>query len=164
MSSTEPTIVHKPIPGSYVRVEGDPTQWGLAGRDVAGLTAGGPVALEVITPLAGTLLLAPRRAGSLSAYPVPVLPGGWVPCVELPAPHLYLPCTTGVARQSPGYALAPGTNLQTLQQEILTAMADGALLPVSAMIDGQAGTVLLNGAALPFVILADAEATTQRSS
>jgi hypothetical protein len=164
VSSTEPTIEHLPFPGSYLCVEGDPTQWGLAARDIAGLTAGEPVALEVITPLAGTLLLAPGRAGSLSVYPSPLLPGGWFPCVELPAPHLYLPSTTGVAAQSPGYMLAPGTNLETLQQDILTAMHDGTFLPVSATIDGHAGTVLLNGAALPFVVLVAAEPTTQRSS
>jgi hypothetical protein len=42
-------------------------------------------------------------------------------------------------------------------------MRDGTLLTVSATIDGSAGTVILNGAALPFVVLVDAEPATQRS-
>jgi hypothetical protein len=162
MSSPAPTIERFPIPGSILCVEGDPTQWGLSERSIAGLTDGEPVALGVVTPLEGALLLAPRRAGSLSVHPLPPA-GGWVPCVKLPASYLYLPSTTGLATHSPGYMLAPGTNLETLQQDILTAMRDGTLLTVSATIDGSAGTVILNGAALPFVVLVDAEPTTQRS-
>jgi hypothetical protein len=162
MSSPAPTILTFPIPSSILCVEGDPTQWGLLERVITGLTDGEPVTLGVVTPLAGTLLLAPRRAGSFSLYPLPPA-GGWVPCVKLPAPYLYLPSTTGLAAHSPGYMLAPGTSLETLQQDIMTAMRDGTLLPpVSATIDGHAGTVILNGAFLPFVVLVDAEPATQR--
>lgn len=142
-------------------VEGDPTEWGLREPFVTGLTDGEPVALGVVTPLTGTLLLAPRRAGSFSVQPLPPA-GGWVPCVMLPASYLYLPSTTGLAAHSPGYMLGPGTSLETLQEEIMTAMRGGTLLTVSATIGGAAGTVVLNGALLPFVVLVDAEPTTQR--
>jgi hypothetical protein len=141
-------------------VEGDPTQWGLRERVITGLTDGGPLALHVVAPLAGTLLLAPRRAGSLFVRP---LPGdtGWVPCVKLPDPYLYLPSTSGLAAHSPGYMLASGTNLQTLQADIMTAMREGTLLTVSASLGELTGTVVLNGAELAFAVLADAELGTR---
>ena len=158
MSSTAPTIERFPPPASILCVQGDPTQWGLSARVIAGLNDGDPLALGVITPLTGTLLLAPRRAGSLFFHPMPG-ETGWVPCVKLPAPYLYLPSTTGLAAHSPGYVLAPGTNLETLQEEIMTAMREGTTLTVSASLGGSAGTAVLNGAELPFAVLADAEPT-----
>jgi len=163
MSSTGP-IEHFPLPTSSLQVEGDPTLWGLQEADTPAppwLTAGDPVALAVITPLQGTLLLAPRRAGSFLLYPLspPGIPppGGWVPCIKLRSPYLYLPSTTGVAADSPGYMLAPGANLEQLLQDILAAMGTGDLLPVSVSIGADRGTVMLNGAQLPFVVLAEAE-------
>jgi hypothetical protein len=161
MSSTSSTIERFPLPASYVLVEGDPTEWGLRERIMTGLTDGDPVALAVVTPLAGTLLLAPRRAGSLFVQPVPVGPTGWVPCVKLPAPVLYLPRPTGVAPHSPWYTLAADTNLGDLQEDILAAMREGALITVSASLGGSDGTLVLNGAELPFAVLAGAELTTQ---
>jgi hypothetical protein len=162
MSSPDPVAEHLPPPNSFLLVEGDPTVWGMNETDVVSpswLTDGEPVELTVVTPLSGALLLAPRRAGSLVLYPD--LPhGGWIPCTSLPSPYLYLPSTTGVAMQTPGYRLGPDTNINTLKQEILTAMRTGTLLKVSVSIGPSVGTVLLNGAHLPFVVLADAELTT----
>jgi hypothetical protein len=161
VSSTAPTIEHFPPPASYLLVEGDPTQWGLRERIMTGLTDGDPVALAVVTPLAGTLLLAPRRAGSLFVQPAPGAATGWVPCVTLPAPALYLPRPAGVAPHSPWYTLAADTNLGALQETILAAMRAGALITVSASLGGSDGTLVLNGAELPFAVLAGAEQTTQ---
>ncbi|MGD0605766.1 MAG: hypothetical protein ABSA53_19490 [Streptosporangiaceae bacterium] len=161
--TTAPTVEHFPLPVSYLLVEGDPTQWGLSERIMTGLTDGDPVALAVATPLAGTLLLAPRRAGSLFVQQVPGGLTGWVPCVKLPAPALYLPRPAGVAPHSPWYTLAAGTDLGALQEDILAAMRDGALITVSASLGGSDGTLVLNGAELPFAVLADAELTTQPS-
>lgn len=162
MSSPDPGTEQLPPPTGFLLAGGDPTAWGLNEPDVVSppwLTGGEPVELTVVTPLSGTLLLAPRRAGSLVLYPS--LPhGGWIPCVSLPSPCLYLPTTTGVALQTPGYRLGPNVNITTLKHEILTAMHAGTLLKVSVTIGPIAGTVLLNGAHLPFVVLADAELTT----
>jgi len=145
-----------------LRVQGDPTSWGLSELDIAEpawLTAGDPVALAVVTPLAGTLLLAPGRAGSLALSPVPP-GGGWVPCVKLPSPYLYLPSPAGVLAHAPGYVLAgPDTDLASLQQAILAAMHDSTLLTVTVNDNGNQGVVLLNGAQLAFAVLAQAEET-----
>jgi hypothetical protein len=159
MTSAGP-IEDFPLPASNLQIEGDPTLWGLHETGTPTprwVTAGDPVALAVITPLEGTLLLAPRRAASFLLYPLPLLPGGWVPCIKLQSPYLYLPSTTGVAADSPGYRLAPGANLEQLQRDILAAMSTGDLLPVTVSIGTGHGTVVLNGAQLPFVVLARAE-------
>ena len=104
MSTAVPTTEKFPLPKSFLCVEGDPTLWGLAVLDVApSLAAHDPVALEVVSPLAGTLLLAPLRAGSIVVSTPRAGPaGGWVPCLKLQSPYLYLPSTTGVAAHSPG--------------------------------------------------------------
>jgi hypothetical protein len=160
MSSTVPTTEKFPLPQSFLRVDGDPTLWGLAELDVApSLAAHDPVALEVVSPLAGTLLLAPLRAGHIAVSTPRAGPGGgWVPCVKLKDPYLCLPSTTGVAAHSPGYMLAaPDTDLETLKEAILAAMRDGTFRTVNVSFAGTTGVVLLNGAELPFVVLAAAE-------
>jgi hypothetical protein len=164
MSSPDPGVEHLPRPRSFLLVQGDPTLWGLD-EEYAGsppwLTKPSS-ALAVVTPLSGKLLLAPRHAGSLVLYPPPEAhdDGGWVPCIRLPASYLYLPSTTGVSLPTPGYALAPGTDLNTLQREILNTMDTGSLLQVGVSVDGIAGAVSLDGAHLPFVVLANAELAT----
>jgi hypothetical protein len=164
MSSPDPGVEHLPRPRGFLLVEGDPTLWGLD-EEYAGsppwLTEHSS-ALAVVTPLSGMLLLAPRHAGSLVLYPAPEQPdrGGWVPCIRLPVSYLYLPSTTGVSLPTPGYPLAPGTDINTLQREILNAMDTGSLLQVGVSVDGRAGTVSLDGARLPFVVLANAELAT----
>jgi hypothetical protein len=160
MSTAVPTTEKFPLPQSFLRVEGDPTLWGLAELDVApSLAAHDPVALEVVSPLAGTLLLAPLRAGSIVVSTPRAGPGGgWVPCVKLQSPYLYLPSTTGVAAHSPGYLLiAPDTDLETLKQDIMAAMREGTFHTVNVSFAGTTGVAMLNGAELPFVVLAAAE-------
>jgi hypothetical protein len=147
-----------PVPNSFLSIEGDPTPWGLtdlAQTVVPQLTAGQPVALEVVTPLAGTLLLSPRRAGSLVLVPSPP-GGGWVPCVRLPSLYLYLPSTAGLTAHSPGHVLAgPDADRQAVQHKILTAMSRGTACTVSI----STGTVVIHAAQLTFAVLADAERT-----
>lgn len=152
-----------PAPKSLLRVAGDPTEWGL--RDAAvpappWLSTSNPVALAVATPLSGTLLLAPGRAGSFTLSPVgqssPSI-FSWIPC---PVPYLYLPATTGPTAQQCGYALAPGTDMGTLQRQILTAMADSSQLPVDITVGDASAMVVLNGANLPFVVLTEPQANS----
>jgi hypothetical protein len=141
-------------------VEGDPTSWGLRDAAVAvapWLSANAPVPLAVTTPVSGTLLLAPKCAGSSVLRPLPPA-HDWIPCEKLAAPYLYLPTTTGLAVQQWGYALAADTSLDALQQQILTAMTEGTQLPVQVTIEGAPAIVVLSGASLPFVVLAEATA------
>jgi len=159
MSSPTPaTTVQVPFPLSYLGVQGDPTIWGL--EEIAAavspkLTADAPVALSVVEPVVGTLLLAPRLAASLVLTPVLNPQGGWVPCVALAAPYLYLPSPAGVTANSPGYMLV-GSNLQTVQEDITAAMSNGTRLTVNVTLGGTGSTVVINGAELQFVILATA--------
>ena len=159
MSSTEPTTVIYPIPTSDLSVAGDPNVWGLSENALVAaqrLAAGAPVELDVVRPVAGKLLLAPRRVGAIVLTPLPA-PGGWVPCDTLPSAYLYLPSPAGVNPASPGYVLAGSdTNVEALQQAIMTAMSDGTMLNVSITINGAASIVAINGGELPFVVLAKA--------
>ena len=159
MSSPDPVIEQLPPPKSFLGIEGDPTMWGLTEADVVSppwLGTGHPVALPVVTPLSGTLLFAPSHAGSFLLNPV--LPeGGWVPCAQLQSPYLYLPRTTGVIPQEPGYRLSPGTSLETLRHDILAAMRAGTMLKIGVSIGPSIGTVVLHGGRLPIVVLVEAE-------
>jgi hypothetical protein len=158
MSTPDPGPGQLQPPKSFLRIEGDPTSWGLTEENVTSapwLTARKPVALTVVTPLSGVLLLAPRRVGSLLLSPA--LPrGGWIPVIMQPSRSLYLP-TAGQAVPATGYTLSPDVNQQTLQRDILTAMRKGTQLKVGVRIGPSIGTVVLNGAELPFVVLADAQ-------
>jgi hypothetical protein len=160
MSSPEP--INLPYPESFLRIGGDPTVWAL---DEISLTvspkllADGPAALSVVKPVAGTLLLAPRLAGSLVLTPLPPA-GGWVPCAKLASPYLYLPSPAGIAPTSPGYMLAGAdADLETVQQAITAAMSGSTRLTVNVTLDGTGSFVVINGAQLPFVVLATAVAT-----
>ena len=158
MSSTVLSVDHAPLPKSILHVEGDPTEWGLSETDQARppwITGEDPVELPVVSPLVGTLLLAPKLAGSFLLYPKPPITGGWVPCVRLPSAYLYLPSTVGVPADSPGYMLAPDTDLGQLRRDIKTVMGHDQFLTVDVSIGGVTGVVVLNGTKLPFVVLAE---------
>jgi hypothetical protein len=160
MTTTPPTV-RFPIPRSTLVVAGDPTTWFLTSLTVgppSWVTTGDPVALEVVKPVAGTLLLAPSRAGSCVLTPIQGAGDGWVPCVELAAPCLHLPTPDGTTATSPGYPLTgSGTNLAALQQSILTAMSDGKQLTVDVDNDSTRSIVVISGATVPFVVLATAK-------
>ena len=168
ISTSGQGIESMPPVNSSLIVEGDPTSWGLYETYTAGSLPGPagdePRALSVATPLFGWLLLAPRRAGTLVVGGLrPQHPtGGWIPCLRLPAPYLYLPSPAGVslATPTPGYMLAPDTDLAALKDQILDAMrGDGSPLSVSTNNAGIPGTVFLDGSRLPFVVLAKLEET-----
>jgi hypothetical protein len=149
-------------PTAYLRVQGDPTSWALSGIQPvmpAWTEASGIIALDVVGPLVGTLLLAPRLCGSLALMPPPLdVGGGWVPCVKLEEPYLYIPSASGLAASSPGYLLAaPDNNLTALQQRIENAVQERKIISVAVSSAGRAGMVLLDGASLPFVVLGQAE-------
>jgi hypothetical protein len=141
------------VPKSILYIEGDPAGWGL--RDVAPVDPdwdSTPVALAIIGPLTGTLLLSPVHVGSYALLPPPA---SWVPAQQPVAPFLYLPSATGLA--SPYTLAASNDNLATLQQDIMDAMRDSTYFPVQVSAAGGGGFVLLNGGVLPFVVLGKAE-------
>jgi predicted ester cyclase len=153
MNNPQPTV-NFPRATTSLPFAGDPTKWDVSLFEIV-VTPGAPVALPVCDPVAGTLLLAPTQAGSLPPPPVADPYPGWVPCVMLPSPYLYLPSPAGVDAESPGYMLAdPDTDVEALQGRIMEAMSNRTELNVSVTTERRTSTVVVNGAAEPFVVLA----------
>jgi hypothetical protein len=146
-----------PIPRSILRIEGDPTSWGLG---VVGPADPGwgdaPVEVAIIAPVAGTLVLSPARVGSFTLVPPPI-GDGWMPALTLVAPHLYVPTATGLTAAAPGYALAPPDDeIPALITKLIDAMSGpGNRVTVQISAVGS-GVVVLNGAQLPFAVVAPA--------
>jgi hypothetical protein len=162
--------------------------------------ATGPVVLPVVSPLQGQLVLSPRAAGAVSLlrtpwvggphpvgdpptvggpHPVGDEPsgGGPHPVGEPPAPGgspaVYLPSVTGGNPGSPVNVLAPGTDLATVQEDIVDAMNQDTFLtlevvqriivdatnvglsPVAFQVSARSGSgqLVLNGAGLAFAVL-----------
>jgi hypothetical protein len=67
---------------------------------------------------------------------------------------MYLPSVTGATQESPGHALDPGTDLAALEQNIVAAMTGGTHITVQISTLSSGGFLVLNGAALDFVVLA----------
>jgi hypothetical protein len=143
------------LAAGYLKIQGDPTSWGLAAAPPQDGWSDTPVAIPIVTPVAGTLILSPARAGSF-AVTLAIYANGWVHGgpIEVASHSLYIPTTSGLAAGSQGYPLATQYDLPTLQQSILDAMTTGSILPVVVDADG-IGLVILNGAQLPFAVLAE---------
>jgi hypothetical protein len=133
----------------HLRIDDDPTVWVVTQpiEPTALTQPGAPLVATVGQPLNGTLLVSRRAAAFAVLYSAA---GGPIPTDAAPGPsYLYLPTLSGLNRTAPGYALAAGTNLATLQAEIAAAMTNGTSLAVP-LSDGE---VVLNGAALPFAAI-----------
>ena len=141
-------------PVTVLHVGGDPNSWRLVDPVSAPAPwqdSSDPVALAVNWPLFGTMVLAPRRAGSVGV--LEVMPAqSWIPC-QVVVPHLYLPAPAEMSVGAPGYALAPGTDLAALEQSIMAAMRDGTTVDVTVSGPSGSGVIVLNGAVLPFAVL-----------
>jgi hypothetical protein len=175
------------------------TDYDALAAQLAGATA--PVVLPVVSPLQGRLVLSPRSAGTLSLlhspwvggpHPVGEPPtvggphpvgdepsgGGPHPVGEPPpsggSPAVYLPSVTAGNPGSPVNVLAPGTDLATVEQDIINAMSQSDCLTLQVMardiVDATnvglppvalpasarsgSGQLVLNGATLAFAVLA----------
>jgi len=153
-----PVVQAGPTPASVLKIQGDQTQWGL--RTVPPRDPGwndGPVDIDIITPVMGTLILSPTRIGSF-ALTAGIYGNGWQPGppAVLVAPHLYIPAVAGLTTALPGYPLAADYNLTGLRQRIMDAMTTGSTVPVNIDVPG-GGVVILNGAQLPFAVLAEVQ-------
>lgn len=142
-----------------LQIGNDPATWYLpsAGYDtvVAALAQpGDPFAIGVIAPLQGQLLLNPVAAGALSVAQ-PVRPVGWNPSGAFlsQSPLLYVSSAAGLTHDDPGYMLARGYQLDVLEQEILTAMAQKTFVTVSLDEGLGKGILVLSGATLPYVVI-----------
>ena len=150
-----------PQPPLILQIGADPTGWYVLNGDRAALTAqlsqaAGPVIVPVYAPLSGQLVVNPRSAGSVSLGP-PAAGSGTHPSDDrfpgAPA-NLYVPSTVSPGAVNPGYPLLPGTDVAALQQQIVTAMRDGTVLPVpyGSLMSGN-GTLVLSGSTLAFAVL-----------
>jgi len=140
---------------NVLTIEGDPTTWVLQEpiNDSELQQSGQPFVATITSPRPGTLLLSCRAVASvLLGSPLSAPSGGgsiWSDDSPLPRSWLYLPTDAGLTPNSRGYALPVGTNLTDLQSDITTAITAGtfATIPVSV------GTVVLNGATVPFAVI-----------
>jgi hypothetical protein len=147
----------------FVQIGTDPTAWVLENADLETVAAQlsqatGPVVLPVIDPLQGNLVVSPTAAATISVQrPSPT--HTWHPShIALPQSSvLYLPSLTSPTQESPGYPLAPGTDLAALEQDIIAAMSGRTSLSIQVA-DVAGGVVLLNGAVLNFAVLAQVQA------
>jgi hypothetical protein len=149
-----------PEPGLRLQIGTDPTGWVLqdANEDaVAGelAQATGPVVFPVAAPLQGRLVLSPRCAATVSLRRPPSVGGAHPTGATGPTrPVMYLPSVTAATQESPGYALDPGTDLAALEQDIVAAMTGGTRISLQMSTLSGGGLLVLNGAVLDFVVLA----------
>jgi hypothetical protein len=139
------------------RIGSDPTPWVLRGtepHEPAWSQSGEPVTIQVEGPIAGTLVLSPRRAGTLAM--TPQRNSGWVPCEKLTANYLYVPSATGWDVDASGYVLATGTDPGDLEQALIAAMSQGTVLTVRLATISGPGFLVLDGSVLPFAVIAPA--------
>jgi hypothetical protein len=149
-----------------LRIEGDPTIWVLAQPTAVNplSEADATVTIDVSSPLAGTLLLVRKSVASLVLFEGP---GGGIGPTDGPilqTPALYLPSSTGLTGGSPVYALPPATNLAELAAGITDAITSGAPFPVQFGNAESSGLLVLNGEAVPFVLLCPASSVLDEPS
>jgi hypothetical protein len=143
----------------YLKIQGDPTPWGLAAPPPDGWNDR-PVHIPIIYPVVGSLILSPAQVGSfvltgeIDSLPHPL--NGWMNGmpIEIVSHHLYIPTPSGLTAGSHGYLLHRHVSLPDLQRGILDAMTMGSLftVPIDALGEGD---VILNGAELPFAVLVE---------
>jgi hypothetical protein len=152
----------QPEPPLRLQIGTDPTSWVLQDVDEDPLTqelsqATGPIVLPVAAPLQGRLVLSPQYAATVSLHRPPANVGAHPTGVIGPAtPVVYLPSGTAATPESLGYALGPETDLAALEQNIIAAMTSGTRLALQISSVSGGGLLVLNGATLAFVVLAQA--------
>lgn len=140
---------------SYLQIEGDPSRWWPSEPIDLGMLTSLPLRVQVTSPLAGTLLVSAKSAAVVLAHPATdgSIPSGHG---EIAAPAIYLPTATGPSAGAVGYQLPESPDLETLATEIITAMRDSRRLVITIGSPARPGTLVLNGATLPFVVLCQA--------
>ncbi len=153
-----------------LRIGGDPASWVVPDGNYDALAtqfsqATEPAVIEVSSPLAGTLVLSAKAAGSVVILQPPgglVLethdwnPGG---AIKPSAPLIYLASPAGPGTGSSRYVVSANVNAQALVEEIRTAMSDGTkrMLTLPVFDPSGTGTLVIDGAALPFAVVCAGE-------
>jgi hypothetical protein len=141
---------------TYLQISGDPTMWMPAQVPQSSQLTAPTVSVPITAPIIGTLLISSKAA---SIALVNTGDGGGVPSdFTVPVESLYVPTGTGVSQGFTGYQLPAGTNLAQLQTQIATLMTEGTSQTVTLGDTPFTGVVVLNGATLPFVVLASVNA------
>ena len=127
----------------HIQIGDDPTIWWLA-EQIQPSQLSQPMSVLTWYPIRGTLVLSPRASNVAIFTPPPVLvpnplsgPGG-----------LYLPTATGPSAGHIGYQLA-GQDPAALAEQIQALMRSGQSQTITL---GAGGTLVLNGATLPFAV------------
>ena len=127
----------------HIQIGDDPTIWWLA-EQIQPSQLSQPLSVLTWYPIRGTLVLSPRASNVAIFTPPPVLvpnplsgPGG-----------LYLPTATGPSAGHIGYQLA-GQDPAALAEQIQALMRSGQSQTINL---GAGGTLVLNGATLPFAV------------
>lgn len=146
-----------------VRIGTDPASWAVMSPGYEDLVtqlgqATEPVVLSVTAPLAGQLVLSHRAAESVAVIQPP---GGrvwethdWNPGhgSAPSAPNVYLPSPAGPGQASL-YAVSSNVSAMTAVADITAAMKDGKVITFGVYDPSGTGTLVINGAALPFVVV-----------
>jgi hypothetical protein len=134
------------MPNFYLQIAGDPTRWWIADEfPMSELTGGQPLSVTCMGPICGLLTLSPRSA-SVTVLSAPANPPS---ALAIPGTFIYVPTTTGPSAGHAGYALAGDADPLSLASQIAGLMHSGHSQSV-ALSGG--GTLVLNGATLPFAI------------
>jgi hypothetical protein len=127
----------------HIQIGDDPTIWWLA-EQIQPSQLSQPLSVLTWYPIRGTLVLSPRAANVAIFTPPPVL----VPNPLTGPGGLYLPTATGPSAGHIGYQLA-GQDPAALAEQIQALMRSGQSQTITL---GAGGTLVLNGATLPFAV------------
>lgn len=139
----------------FLQIDDDPTKWLLDPPTDASSLTGQTPRFQVKAPLAGTLLLSSRVAASAAVFDLPA-EGAAPSALAIATPVIYVPTGTGPSAGSAGYELPPFVVLPDLADQIATSMRDGSSQTIALGGTEFGGTLVLNGAALSFVVLCPA--------
>jgi len=132
----------------YLQIEGDPTKWLLPQPFQAGQLTDQPLRLWLSAPVIGILVLSARHHSiAVSGQ----LPDDMSAPNELNVPNqsIYLPAPHGISEGHVGHELPASADLDNLANQIMAAMRDGHRQTITL----NSGTLVLNGATLPFAVL-----------
>ena len=134
--------------------------WVLAASQDEVANTTDPTAWGVVYPVEGRLAPSPRSAGPLVVRPAQ--PGGGPGGIGPHGGHptdIHLPSVTARTVSSHGHWLEERdlpTDVEELEQKVLTAMADRTRLTLPLISGTGGGVLVLDGATLPFIVIVPA--------
>jgi len=139
---------------SYIQIAGDPTKWWPAQSFSASQLTGQPVSLQIVSPVNGYLVISPRAAG-VAVFELDQAPPG---LLDIQVPGIYVPTAAGLAVGHAGYQLSAEVDLGNLAGQIAASMGNSGSQAVTLGGTASGGTLVLNGATLPFAVVFQASA------